>query len=77
MIQRFAPLFGGLYKDGEVLLGFGLTDILLQCAGAQTGLHLGILGGVVGGDHAVFKVHIHIKALEHRSTSPPGLLAPP
>ena len=59
MVEAVASAAGGLDIDREVLFRLILADIIGQLARAQGKLNVGILGREIGGNYAVFIVHIH------------------
>ena len=59
MVEAVASAAGGLDIDREVLFRLILTDIINQLARAQGKLKVGILRREIGGNYAVFSIHIH------------------
>ena len=59
MVEAVASAAGGLDIDREVLFRLILTDIIGQLARAQGKLKVGILRREIGGNYAVFSIHIH------------------
>ena len=59
VVEAVASAAGGLDINREVFLRLLLTDIVGQSARAQGKLNIGILGREIGGNYAVFIVHIH------------------
>ena len=67
MIQRLRPPPGRLDKDGEILLGLGLADVLRQCMGAQAHLRIVLRQQRLGYQRLLVDIGAEINA----HTSPP------
>ena len=67
MVQRLRPPPGGLDKDGEILLGLGLADVLRQCMGAQAHLRIVLRQQRLGYQRLLVDIGAEINA----HTSPP------
>ncbi|EEZ75249.1 hypothetical protein NEILACOT_04699 [Neisseria lactamica ATCC 23970] len=66
VVERFAALFGGLDEDGELLFGFMLPDVVVQCFGTEGAFEQFFLcGSGLGGNNALRLRGGQVVGLQH------------